>query len=1474
MARRFAPLCALAILGCSGKEPLDSGGDASAPAPVAAQASSAHSEFAKLRATWLAAPALDGSRTSVFPTSAADGFSRQGDHFVAEIPARSPIPADVRYPAAADGAVHVASRGVAISVRPRGASTAAVSVDGGSLVYRGAFGKQADLVHVPLADGDEELVVLREAPKERAFRWDLTLGLGAAGLRLVGGTLEVLDADAIPRLHTAAPIVFDAEGRAVRATLEVEGCAVDATGTIPTPKTLVKPGARVCTVVSRFDDAGLQYPLAFDPAWTGTGNMVKPRRGYQMVSYKTASGTCATGCPMAIGGIDTSATVTNTTEIYQTASGTWLTMKPFTNARHSFAAVNWLNTKILIAGGSTSVGTNATASVEAYDIATNTWSAVGSLPGGARMGLSGAAVRGEAGTIGFVYTEYAQAVFAGGWDGISTYSKKVDAYTDGRLDDVPGPTLGAWPDLVTARAYPAMGGYDQGCGISPGCVSKRFFYVAGGKGATGALDTIELAGGPFSLTPPTWTAGGNLATARWSGAVTQVGNLMWVGGGMTGPASASSDVTSINLATGAVTSVGNLAAARGLGAAAIAQFAGPLNVPVFAGGTPTTVVSGASGINLVDVAPTGGVIPASNMAANRWDHQAASLGDGRVLVAGGFNTVCKLAGCSAVASQYLSTAEIFAPLANGTACATNGDCKSTKCVDGVCCNVACGGQCQACNLPSAVGTCTTVTPTNGPVGYPAGQAVTGFGTARTLCAPFGAPCGASCDGTSPTACALPAVPPVCIAASCGSGVQTNPATCSGGLCPTPTPATKDCSPYACGATACRTTCSDNSHCASGYKCSGAICVSAGTAGAACTVPTDCAGGLSCVDNTCCGTSSCPSGMKCNNPEAPGACKYPKGATCTAGTASLCASGNCVDGYCCDGTCTGQCQACDVAGKLGTCTAVAGDVHGTRTKCTGSGACQAKCDGVNGFSCGAAPGVATVCAAGFCTSSSETPTRYCDGLGTCVSATSKACKEYKCGATSCLSSCSGTTDCATGYTCIGGSCVTTGADGTSCSADDQCTSLHCVDSTCCKSASCTAPARCDATTTGTCARPVGASCTSATECGSGYCVDGFCCNAACDGQCEACDVSKSEGSCIGIAGKPHGSRTACSGTGACQASCDGTVRISCNAIPGSSTTCAAPTCDVATGIAKPAAYCDGAGNCTAPKATACKPYQCDAAACKTVCLAETDCATGYTCKDNACVPKAGVACTGPGDCASGFCVDGVCCNTACTGQCEACDVPGAAGTCSPVTGAVHGTTRTKCSDGGGDACKALACDGSDRTKCLSYANGLDTVCKKAVCADGSLSGEGVCDGKGTCKLADNKSCAPYVCDGADKCKTSCVTSTDCATGFLCASGKCSALTSKCKADNSAAVPLDGSPELPCNGFLCDPSTGKCRDKCTASGECQSGFACDGDRCVPTAGPAVVDDAGGCAYGGPSTRSTGAVVGLLFGLAAVARRRRSR
>jgi len=130
-------------------------------------------------------------------------------------------------------------------------------------------------------------------------------------------------------------------------------------------------------------------------------------------------------------------------------------------------------------------------------------------------------------------------------------------------------------------------------------------------------------------------------------------------------------------------------------------------------------------------------------------------------------------------------------------------------------------------------------------------------------------------------------------------------------------------------------------CASGNCVDGVCCESPGCTGAcmSCSV--------SGSEGTCvlapAGTEvpgSCAAGEACDGA---GSCKTKNGQACPA--ASGCASGFCVDGVCCDGECGGVCQACNLAGRIGTCAAhVAGtDPEGECGE--GTGVCKSTCDGV-------------------------------------------------------------------------------------------------------------------------------------------------------------------------------------------------------------------------------------------------------------------------------------------------------------------------------------------------------------------------------------------------------------------------------------------------------------------------------------------------------------------------------------------------
>jgi hypothetical protein len=274
-------------------------------------------------------------------------------------------------------------------------------------------------------------------------------------------------------------------------------------------------------------------------------------------------------------------------------------------------------------------------------------------------------------------------------------------------------------------------------------------------------------------------------------------------------------------------------------------------------------------------------------------------------------------------------------------------------------------------------------------------------------------------------------------------------------------------------------------------------------------------------------------------------------------------------------------------------------------------------------------------------------------------------------------------------------------------------------------------RADATAT---PAPLGTACVSGSTCASGFCADGYCCDGACSGKCEACDLGATLGRCTPVTrDQPRGERGSCGGTGPCAGSCTAVSRTACT-FPDRQTSCRTQSCSGT--MLTAAAVCDGAGLCPTPAIGACPGgLTCDATgtACRSTCRIDGDCvAPTLYCQAGACTaarPNAS-ACVSGGDCQSGICADGRCCDLACGGQCEACDVDGAAGTCVAVPSGQqpHGSRRPGCAGSG--ACMGR-CDGSARTACGFP--GLNTVCT-APCPGVGVSGAGLCDGAGICALS--------------------------------------------------------------------------------------------------------------------------------------------
>lgn len=394
---------------------------------------------------------------------------------------------------------------------------------------------------------------------------------------------------------------------------------------------------------------------------------------------------------------------------------------------------------------------------------------------------------------------------------------------------------------------------------------------------------------------------------------------------------------------------------------------------------------------------------------------------------------------------------------------------------------------------------------------------------------------------------------------------------------------------------------------------------------------------------------------------------------------------------------------------------------------------------------------------------------------------------------------------------------------------------------------------------------GAACDVRDECASGSCVDGVCCDTPCSGSCEACAASLTggnDGICapIGAGQDPEdecGICSSCDGAGSCQShpvgtdpddDCDADSNPcgadglcsgvgTCRLLALAGTSCGAPSCSAGLLTEQ---LCDGGGACLASE-SGCAPGSCAAAAnaCTLECANEADCAAGAFCQASQCVGAAqlGDSCATDAECTSGHCADGVCCSVACDGQCEACDLTGLLGTCSPVLGAVRGA-RPPCAGADGEC--AGFCDGMDRSAC-SYP--VARPCGELACS-GGVATRSECNDEGACVESPSAECFPYLCAGTG-CGSSCAATDDCASGHVCDFGACVPQTvGRCADDGSGVLGAGDEVIESCFPYFCN--AGSCPSTCTATNECAEGYVCDVDArsCVVPTAAAASEDSGGC------------------------------
>lgn len=232
---------------------------------------------------------------------------------------------------------------------------------------------------------------------------------------------------------------------------------------------------------------------------------------------------------------------------------------------------------------------------------------------------------------------------------------------------------------------------------------------------------------------------------------------------------------------------------------------------------------------------------------------------------------------------------------------------------------------------------------------------------------------------------------------------------------------------------------------------------------------------------------------------------------------------------------------------------------------------------------------------------------------------------------------------------------------------------------------------------------------------------------------------------------------------------------------------------------------------------------------------------------------GKSCSEGAECASGHCVDAVCCESACSGQCAACNVEGQEGQCTAPA-----------SD---STCPSAVCPPD--TECMHY-DAIDT--------DGTCLGLGECAPTADCvgvPLQPSASCqsGTGLCDGMGECIVpdkiglgeACEADTDCGSGHcvdsvegeaICCDGACSGVCQGCGADGHCTTPPND--DASCDEVSC-PSDTDCAtypttlsaNRCqsfgscwTAETYCEPTYASSEAVCTASDRDGECDGAGGC------------------------------
>jgi len=601
-----------------------------------------------------------GGERELEPSASEIVARARSQHGLQPAAARSLLEAVI--PDLASGRVEVidGESGVGAGFRLVGATDAPRVDEDGYAVFPGGGPGGADVVVRPTARGVEDYVALR-APA--VLRYELH-PIDTRALRLVGGTLELIDARGAPRVRVKRPYVVDAHGARHAAELEIEGCEVDRDPRAPWGRPLAELQQTECTMVVRYD-AALPHPVLVDPAWETAAVMNEER------THHTAT-LLPDDTILVAGGFDDAGTPVLQAELLCPEVSALCPAVVFTQTgaltvgrgAHSDTLVG--GSALLTGGRSGRNGGTSRASTDVYDPSTGTFSA-GPTMGTARWGHSATLLN------------TGDVLVVGGEDG--TGASTAELYD--------GASFAPTADVMSG---------EHRRGHMAETLGNGQVLIAGGIGSlNAAVDSAELydpATGQFTDTddmtsPRAWATATRLEDAA--------GRVLIVGGtNNSGFYYKTVDIYDPTIGGGTfVQQLLQTQKPRAFHAAT--KLIGEGKVLITGGFDGSLVHDDTEIFDSVTATFVGAL--STTMAEPHNFHTATRLDSGKaVVIGGGVAGTAVAPGSGTVDVVAASLAEIFART-NGEPCEADGECLSNHCYrepGGICCAESCTDICSSC----------------------------------------------------------------------------------------------------------------------------------------------------------------------------------------------------------------------------------------------------------------------------------------------------------------------------------------------------------------------------------------------------------------------------------------------------------------------------------------------------------------------------------------------------------------------------------------------------------------------------------------------------------------------------------------------------------------------------------------------------------------------------------------------------------